>query len=211
MRFERSAQVNYQFQIWFAIVFATQRRRHPGFDYSVDNESLETLYWLKWGFVIEITGYVYSQKCKKNAKLNWVITFRILVTFFSKYKQKNASRVSRAQNILTFSFWHFHYTFDYKYSQWSQKQILISASIEFLETYYQHSSQILATNQFSKYPLSTAKWSVVHMKLWAFRIYFQSRQVQKTLVYWFSTNWIYYRLSFLRVFFVTQRIFKFLK
>ena len=70
-----------------------------GFDYSVDNESLETLYWLKWGFVIEITGYVYSQKCKKNAKLNWVITFRILVTFFSKYKQKNASRVSRAQNI----------------------------------------------------------------------------------------------------------------
>ena len=64
-----------------------------------------------------IIGYIYSQKCKKNAKLNWVITFRILVTFFSKYKQKNASRVSRAQNILTFSFWHFHYTFDYKYSQ----------------------------------------------------------------------------------------------
>ena len=91
----------------------------PGFDYSVDNESLETLYWLKWGFVIEITGYVYSQKCKKNAKLNWVITFRILVTFFSKYKQKNASRVSRAQNVLIFSFWHFHYTFDDKYSQWS--------------------------------------------------------------------------------------------
>ena len=103
--------------------FPDQERKfvylQSGFDYSVDNESLETLYWLKWGFVIEITGYVYSQKCKKNAKLNWVITFRILVTFFSKYKQKNASRVSRAQNILTFSFWHFHYTFDYKYSQWS--------------------------------------------------------------------------------------------
>ena len=65
------------------------------------------------------TNYLYSQKCKKNAKLNLVITFQILVTFFSKYKQKNASRVSRAQNILTFSFWHFHYTFDYKYSQWS--------------------------------------------------------------------------------------------
>ena len=63
--------------------------------------------------------------------------------FFSKYKQKNASRVSRAQNILTFSFWHFHYTVDYKYSQWSYKQILISASIEFLETHYRHSSQIL--------------------------------------------------------------------
>ena len=45
-----------------------------GFDYSVDNESLETLYWLQWGFVIEITGYVYSQKCNKNAKLNCVIT-----------------------------------------------------------------------------------------------------------------------------------------
>ena len=90
-----------------------------GFDYSVDNESLETLYGLKWGFVFEITGYVYSQKCKKNAKLNWFITFWIRVTFFSKYKQKNASRVSRAQNILTFSFWHFHYTFDYKCSQCS--------------------------------------------------------------------------------------------
>ena len=99
--------------------FCTVQIQEAGFDYSVDNESLETLYWLKWGFVIEITGYVYSQKCKKNAKLNWVITFQILVTFFSKYKQKNASRVSRAQNVLIFSFWYFHYTFDDKYSQWS--------------------------------------------------------------------------------------------
>ena len=39
-----------------------------------------------------IIGYIYSQKCNENAKLNWVITFWILVTFFSKYKQKNASR-----------------------------------------------------------------------------------------------------------------------
>ena len=46
-----------------------------GFDYSVDNESLETLYWLKWGFVIVITGYVYSQQFKKNAKLNWILHF----------------------------------------------------------------------------------------------------------------------------------------
>ena len=85
-------------------------------DDCVGNESLETLYWLKWGFVIMITGYVYSQKCKKNAKLNWVITFWILVAVVQKINKKNTSR---GQNILTFSFWHFHYTFDYKYSQWS--------------------------------------------------------------------------------------------
>ena len=39
-----------------ATVYEKKRCLHEaGFDYSVDNESLETLYWLKWGFVIEIT------------------------------------------------------------------------------------------------------------------------------------------------------------
>ena len=125
--FVKSGRENKKWTLWnlkihFAIVFIVLTKLwdyYSGFDYSVDNESLETLYWLKWGFVIEITGYVYSRKCKKNAKLNWIIKFQILVTFFSKCKQKNASRVSRAQNILTISFWHFHYTFDYNYSQWS--------------------------------------------------------------------------------------------
>ena len=41
----------------------------------IDNESLENLYWLKLGFVIMIVGYIYSQKCNENAKLNWVVTF----------------------------------------------------------------------------------------------------------------------------------------
>ena len=34
-------------------------------------------------------GYIHSQKCNETAKLNWVITFWILVTFFSKYTIKS--------------------------------------------------------------------------------------------------------------------------
>ena len=48
-----------------------------GFDYCVDNESLETLYWLKWGFVIMIIGYIYSQKCNENAKKKKLIYFEL--------------------------------------------------------------------------------------------------------------------------------------
>ena len=91
-------------------------RFRPRLDNCVGNESLETLFWLKWGFVIMIIGYIYSQKCNENAKLNWVIIFWILVAFFQNINKKNSSRV---QNISTFSFWHFHYTFDYKYREWS--------------------------------------------------------------------------------------------
>ena len=29
-----------------------------------------------------INGYIYGQKCNENAKLNWVITFLILLAFF---------------------------------------------------------------------------------------------------------------------------------
>ena len=48
-----------------------------GFDYCVNNESLETLYWLKWGFVIMIIGYIYSQKCNENAKKKRLIYFEL--------------------------------------------------------------------------------------------------------------------------------------
>ena len=57
-----------------------------------------------------IIGYIYSQKCNENANLNRVITFLIMIAFFQNINKKKSSRV---QNIFTFSFWHFHYTFDY--------------------------------------------------------------------------------------------------
>ena len=37
-------------------------------DNCVVNESLETLFWLKLGFVIMIIGYIYSHKYNENAK-----------------------------------------------------------------------------------------------------------------------------------------------
>ena len=35
-----------------------------------------------------IIGYIYSQKRNENAKLNWVITFRITVAVFQKINKK---------------------------------------------------------------------------------------------------------------------------
>ena len=64
-------------------------------------ESLESLYWLKWGFVIVVIGYIYSQKCNENAKLNWVITFWILVAFFQNINKKIIPD-SKYKNILAF-------------------------------------------------------------------------------------------------------------
>ena len=51
-------------------------------DDCVGNESLETLYWLKWGFVIMIIGYIYSQKCNENAKKKRLIYFELWKHFF---------------------------------------------------------------------------------------------------------------------------------
>ena len=83
-----AAEKNWSIHVGDRSDFLNKQPSGSGFDYSVDNESLETLYWLKWGFVIVITGYVYSQKCKKNAKLNWVITIRILLAFFQNVNKK---------------------------------------------------------------------------------------------------------------------------
>ena len=35
-----------------------------------------------------IIGYIYSQKCNENAKLNWAITFLFLVAFFQNIKKE---------------------------------------------------------------------------------------------------------------------------
>ena len=52
-------------------------QEHSRLDDYVGNESLETLYWLKWGFVIMIIGYIYSQKCNENAKKKRLIYFEL--------------------------------------------------------------------------------------------------------------------------------------
>ena len=46
-------------------------------DNCVVNESLETLFWLKLGFVIMIIGYIYIQKCNENAKKKRLIYFEL--------------------------------------------------------------------------------------------------------------------------------------
>ena len=60
----------FQKQVWKGFYsqikrWANDKRKNqmPRLDDCVGNESLETLFWLKWGFVVLITGYVYSQKC----------------------------------------------------------------------------------------------------------------------------------------------------
>ena len=69
------------------------------------------------------TNYLYSRKCKKNAKQNGLMYFEFwkhfsLFTFWKKFvNKKNATRI---QNILTHSVWHFSYICDYKDSWWNK-------------------------------------------------------------------------------------------
>ena len=43
---------------------------------------------LKWGFVIRIIGYIYSQKCNENANEKRLIYFYLWFYFAFKSKQK---------------------------------------------------------------------------------------------------------------------------
>ena len=51
------------------------RRLCPYIDDCVGNEALDTLFWLKWGFVVLFHQAIYSRKYKKNAKLDGLIYF----------------------------------------------------------------------------------------------------------------------------------------
>ena len=55
---------------------------NPRLDDCAGNESLETLYWLKRGFVIMIIGYIYSQKCNENTKKKKLMYFDLWQNFF---------------------------------------------------------------------------------------------------------------------------------
>ena len=70
-------------------------------DDCVGNESLETLFWLKWGFVVMIIGYIYSQKCNKNDKKNVLIYFEFWKHFFV-YILKTGYQNSRCNNPVQF-------------------------------------------------------------------------------------------------------------
>ena len=83
-----------------------------------------------------IIGNIYSQKCNKNAKKNMLIYFEFWKKNFCLHFEK---RLPEFKIYSTSSVRHVSYIFDYKYSQWSKQQILISASIVFLETHYLHS------------------------------------------------------------------------
>ena len=72
-----------------------------GFDYCVDNESLETLYWLKWGFVIMIIGYIYSQKCNENAKKKRLIYFELWKLWKHSFVYILKKKVTRIRNVIT--------------------------------------------------------------------------------------------------------------
>ena len=73
----------------------------PGFDYCVDNESLDTLYWLKWGFVFMIIGYIYSQKCNENAKKKRLIYFELWKLWKHSFVYILKKKVTRIRNVVT--------------------------------------------------------------------------------------------------------------